>query len=576
MKAKHNPTPWKFLETYKGKYYNAEWPSLPEMFDINVERFPENKCWECFNPTHILFTYKEAKAMQKKVASYLVSLGVKKGDRVGVTGLNSPEWALAYMSIVTMGAIVAPVDYSLTDEEIESLLDFAEVKGLFVDGERFDRIGKGGKYGFKVSLTPKGFEDQYILNVPETNEKYEQPVCDDLAAFLFTSGTTGNPKTVMLTHKNLVSDAWQAQGLMNIYPTDVFYAILPIQHAYTMLAVMIEGMCSGANVVFGKRLVIKQLFKEMKEGQVTMFLAVPLLYNKLISAMMKGVAEKGKLVAGLIHAMMGFSGWMKKTFNVNIGKKMFGFLLKKVSLENVRICISGGGPLPASTFKQFNQLGLDFVQGYGLTETSPILTLNPIFDYEEASIGKVVPGVEMKFVDKDENGNGEICVKGSMVMQGYYNNEEATKEIIDEDGFLHTGDIGYMDDRGFVYLTGRAKNIIVTEGGKNVFPEEIEDHFQLYYDADQVCVTGYTLDAKMKTEGIAVLIYPSDEYRKAGHSKEEMQKHFDGIVEEINKELLPYKRMRKVILIDEPMEMSSTKKIKRFIVAKKYKAQING
>ncbi|MCR4676404.1 MAG: AMP-binding protein [Sphaerochaetaceae bacterium] len=576
MKPKHNPTPWKFLEEYKGKYYNSEWPSLPQMFDINVERYPQNKCWECFSPKHLVFTYAEAKALQKKVASYLVSLGVKKGDRVGVTGLNSPEWALAYMSIVTMGAIVAPVDYSLTDDEIESLLDFAEVKGLFVDGERFDRIGKGGKYDFKISLTEKGFEDQYILNVPETGCEYEQPVDEDLAAFLFTSGTTGTPKTVMLSHRNLVADAWLSQGQMNIFPTDVFYAILPIQHAYTMLAVMIEGMCSAANVVFGKRLIIKQLFKEMKEGKVTMFLAVPLLYNKLITAMMKGVDEKGKLVSGVIHGMMKFSGWLKKVFNVNIGKKMFGFLLKKVSLDNVRICISGGGPLPASTFKQFNQLGLDFVQGYGLTETSPILTLNPIFDYEETSIGKVVPGVDMKFVDKDENGNGEICVKGPMVMQGYYNNPEATAEIIDSDGYLHTGDIGYIDDRGFVYLTGRAKNIIVTEGGKNVFPEEIEDHFQLYYDADQVCVTGYTLDAKMKTEGICVLIYPSEEYKKTNPTKEEMQKHFEGIVEEINKELLPYKRMRKVIIINEPMEMSSTKKIKRFVVAKKYKDQING
>ena len=161
-------------------------------------------------------------------------------------------------------------------------------------------------------------------------------------------------------------------------------------------------------------------------------------------------------------------------------------------------------------------------------------------------------------------------------MQGYYKNPEATAEIIDKDGWLRTGDIGYMDDRGFVYLTGRAKNIIVTEGGKNVFPEEIEDHFQLYYDVDQICVMGYVLDAKMKTEGVCAVIYPSQECQKSITDKAAMQKHMEEIVDAVNKELLPYKRIRKVFVVDEPMEMTSTKKIKRFVVAKKYKELVNG
>ena len=576
MAKKHNPIPWDFLDNYRGKYFNGTWPTLGEMFDITEARWGSRKCFEAFSPKHISFTYTEAKALLNKFACWLYSKGIRKGDRVAVTGKNSPEWALAYMSIVYMGAIVVPVDYSLSDAEIQHLVDFVEIKGLFIDGERLDRIGKDKNYLFKVSLEEKGFEDNYILNLPDVGpQPYEKPAATDLAAFLFTSGTTGTPKAVMLTHQNLTGDCYSAQTWMNIYETDVFYAILPIHHAYTMLAVFIEAMSVGANVVFGKRLIIKQIFKEMKEGGVTMFLAVPMLYNKLIAAMMKGVEEKGKFVSGLIHGMMGFSGFVKKVFKINIGKKMFGFLLKKVSLDKNRICISGGGPLPASTFKQFNQLGIDFVQGYGLTETSPIITLNPTFDYEETSIGKVCANMEVKFLDKDEQGNGEICVRGINVMQGYYNNPEATAEIMTEDGWLRTGDIGYRDDRGFVYLTGRAKNIIVTDGGKNVFPEEIEDHFQLYYDIDQICVMGYVLDAAMKVEGVCALIYPSADCMKTITDKAQMQKHMEEIVEEVNKDLLPYKRIRKVFVIDEPMEMTSTKKIKRFVVANKYKEMVN-
>ncbi len=576
MGKKHNPTPWDFLDNYRGKYFEGDWPTLGQMFDITEARWGSRKCFEAFAPTHLVFTYTEAKAQIIKTASWLYAQGIRKGDRVAVTGKNSPEWAIAYMSIVYMGAIVVPVDYSLSDAEIQHLVDFVEIKALFIDGERIDRIGKDKNYLFKVSLEEKGFEDNYILNLPDVGtQPFEKPVATDLAAFLFTSGTTGTPKAVMLTHQNLTGDCYSAQSQMNIYETDVFYAILPIHHAYTMLAVFIEAMSVGANVVFGKRLIIKQIFKEMKEGGVTMFLAVPMLYNKLIAAMMKGVEEKGKFVSGLIHAMMSFSGFVKKVFKINIGKKMFGFLLKKVSLDKNRICISGGGPLPSSTFKQFNQLGIDFVQGYGLTETSPIITLNPTFDYEETSIGKVVANMEVKFLDKDEQGNGEICVRGINIMQGYYNNPEATAEIMTEDGWLRTGDIGYMDDRGFVYLTGRAKNIIVTDGGKNVFPEEIEDHFQLYYDIDQICVMGYVLDAAMKVEGVCALIYPSADCQKAITDKAQMQKHMEEIVEEVNKELLPYKRIRKVFVVDEPMEMTSTKKIKRFVVANKYKEMVN-
>lgn len=577
MKRKHTYTPWDVLSQYKGKFYNGEWPSLAEMFDISADRFPDRRCWECFVPEHKIYTFKEAKEGIRKVANYLYSLGVRKGDRVALTGKNSPEWAFAFMGIVSLSAIVVPVDYSLSDEEIEHLIDFVGIKGLFVDGERYERLGKNNKYGFKISLEEKGHEKEFIFNLPDVGEQdIIKPTGKDMAAFLFTSGTTGTPKACMLTHENFTSDAWQAQSQMNIFETDVFYAILPIHHAYTLLAVFIESICVGANVVFGKRLIINQMFKEMREGHVTMFLAVPMLFNKLLAGVMKGIEEKGSLAKGLIVGLATFCGFVKKVFKVNLGKKIFAFIRDKVALKDVRICICGGGPLPPATFKRLNQFGLDFVQGYGLTETSPILTLNPIFDYDEGSIGKVIAGCDMKFVDKDDQGNGEIVVKGSMVFQGYYNNEEATAEIMDKDGYLHTGDVGYINDRGFVFLTGRAKNIIVTEGGKNVFPEEIEDHFQLYFDIEQICVLGYVVDKEKKAESVCAVIYPSLDCKRKFSDKNDLQKHIENIVEEVNKSLLPYKRIRKTIVVDEELEMSSTKKVKRFAVRKKYDALING
>ena len=562
-KPKHNPRPWGFLDEFRGegKLFNAEWPTLNEQFDITVARFPNNKAFEAFTPKHELFTYREAQTIIKGVANKLYEMGVRHGDKVGLTGKNSPEWAMAYLAIAYAGATIVPVDYTLGDDVIAHLLTFAEAKVLFIDNEKIDRVNIDIP---KISLDGDGENNLFSMQ-STTSHEIKLSSSKDIAAILFTSGTTGTPKGVMLSHENLISDVWQAQGLMNIYDDDVFYAILPIHHAYTMLAVFLESISSGSKLVFGKKLIVKQLLKELQQGEVTMFLGVPMLFNKLIAGIMKGVKEKGAFVNGLIHAMMGLSGFLKKTFGIKVGKKWFNFLLKKVSLDKIRICISGGGPLPASTFKQFNQLGIDFVQGYGLTETSPIINLNPIFDYIESSVGTTLPGVEEKIVDPDADGNGLIYIKGSMVMQGYYKNPEATAEILTPDGWLNTGDIGHLDHRNYLYLTGRQRNIIVTEGGKNVFPEEIEDSFQLYDDIDQICVRGYVADAAKKVEGIMAIVHPSDAC--AAQYKDDTKgllDHIGSIITEVNATFPSYKKIRKLALYMEKFPVSSTAKIQRF------------
>ncbi len=562
---------WSFLDQYRGKEFQGQWPNVKEMFHISALRYPDNHCFRAFSPKEERFTYKEAEKKIMEVASYLRSEGVKDGDKIGVSGKNSPEWAIAYFAVIYAGAIVVPLDYLLKDGEMERLIEFGGVSRLFIDVERIENIDKDGRLGLvKYALEPCS-DYKAILEMDGPGFETGRASGSDTAAILFTSGTTGTPKGVMLTHDNLVADTYLAQSNMAIYPTDVFYAILPIHHAYTMLAVLLEAISVGAEIVFGKKLVVSQILRELKEGKVTMFLAVPMLFNKMIGALMNGVRKKGPVVYGIIRAGMGCSGFLKKAFGINAGKKMFSFLLSKLSLENNRICICGGGPLPASTFKMFNELGIDFVQGYGLTETSPITHLNPVDAYRETSVGKKIRECDVRIVDPDSDGNGLIYIKGPMVMKGYYNNEEATREVLSDDGWLNTGDVGHQDEDGYLYLTGRKKNVIVTDGGKNVFPEEIEDKFQLYDDLDQVCVIGYEIDPAMKSEGIRLIAYPSDSLRKsAGNDKSKIEKRVQEIVGEVNKELQSYKKITLITVSDEPLPMTSTKKVKRFEVKAKF------
>jgi long-chain acyl-CoA synthetase len=273
------------------------------------------------------------------------------------------------------------------------------------------------------------------------------------------------------------------------------------------------------------------------------------------------------VVYGLISLLMGVSGLIKKVFKVNPGKKMFHAILEKASLSTLRVCICGGGPLAPSVFRKYNELGIDFIQGYGLTETSPIINLNPVEKYRETSVGRVIPGVEMKILDADERGIGEVIVKGPVVMKGYFERPEDTAAVFTADGWLKTGDLGYLDDEYYLYLTGRAKNMIVTEGGKNVYPEEVENEFQLFEEIDQILVRGYVADKKLKIEVIEALVYPNAEVLKdaagAALPKEAVKCKIEAIITDVNQRLLPYQKIVRTVILDEPMEMTTTKKIKR-------------
>jgi len=567
-----NERPGAFLDDYRGKTFKGEWPTIPELFSINVDRFPDRPCFTVFAPDKKTLTYRQANDHIRKVADYLRSIGIGKDSKVAVTGKNSPEWAIAYLAVLQAGAIVVPIDYQLTVAEAVNLIRASDTKALFVDEEKYQDLKTSCPQLLKVMTLYEGGPDYiYTLDAGTAALPPLIPAQEaDLAAILFTSGTTGNPKGVMLTHKNFVSDCFLAQGNMTICPTDVFYALLPIHHSYTMLAVFIEAISVGAEIVFGKRLVVKQIMQELKEGKVTMFLAVPVLFNKFLDGIMKGIKAKGPVVYGLMSGLMGFSGSVKKTIGFNPGRTLFKTVREQANLSTIRICISGGGPLAPEVFRKYNELGIDFVQGYGLTETSPILTLNPTYHYKETSVGKVIPQADLKILDPNEDGIGEIIVKGPMVMAGYYKMEEETKAVFTEDGYFRTGDLGYLDDENYLYLTGRAKNMIVTSGGKNVYPEEIEDKFQLYSEIEQILVRGYYKESSTVSEEIEALIYPSQEWLgELSKNKDEAftlaEQHMHKIVEEVNQKLLPYQKITRVIVLKEPLEMTTTQKVKRFV-----------
>lgn len=576
--------PWDFLENYRegtsaAVEVRGEWPTLPELFDITVDRYGSRRAFTAFEPHDFTLSYADVRRRVRAAAAYLQRIGIEAGDRVGVTGKNSPEWATAYIAALYAGGVVVPVDYQLQSKDIRGLMQRAGVKAVFVDAEKYDDF-EAPAPGAKIALAPEN--ENYIFNVPQ-DQLADRATRDehDLAAILFTSGTTGSAKGVMLTHRNITSDALLAQDNLNIGHTDVFYALLPLHHSYTMLAVFIESISVGAEIVFAKRMVVKQILADLKRGRVTMLLGIPMLFNKLLKGIIRGIREKGALVYGIMRTLMAISGAIKHMTGKNIGKKLFGSVLEKASLDSIRICISGGGPLPPATFRRFNELGIDFVQGYGLTETSPIITLNPVEHYKEESVGKVIPGTDMKIFEPDERGVGEIVVKGPMVMKGYYDDEDATAEVFTEDGYFRTGDMGRLDSENYLYLTGRKKSLIVTAGGKNVYPEEIEDHFQLYDEVDQIMVKGFISNEELREEDVEAYIYPDLEYFAsltedaggAGGSTadtadwERIEPRLQEIVDEVNKDLMPYQRIKRISVLREPMEMTTTKKIKRYTVS---------
>ncbi|WP_320127966.1 AMP-binding protein [uncultured Sphaerochaeta sp.] len=560
---------WDALEKFRGSFFNGQWPTILEMFMISLKQFPQRNCFTVFTPERQTLTYQEVYDHFSRIGSYLIQEGVRKGDKVVINGKNSPQWAIAYLAAIYTGAIVVPLDNQMHNDRVSTLSTFCEASFFFGDSSVIDVLPADTPWitNLKGMATLLGTSTRCpsIHDVKATKE--QPPVscsCEDDAAILFTSGTTGNEKGAILTHTNIISDVYQACDNIFLHLTeeDVLYALLPLHHSYCCTAVLLESIRHGAECVFGHEIAVSKMVVDLTRGKVTIFMGIPLLYNKVLAGMMKQVKKKGPLINGLVHSMMFLNGILKKYFHLNPFRKIFNkLLLSKIGLDHNRILICGAGPLSPKVFKQYQQLGLDFIQGYGLTETSPILTLNPISHFKIDSVGMCFPLVDMKIASPNEKGVGEILVKGPNVTRGYYKDKEHTKELFTEDGYLKTGDIGRLDKEKYLYLMGRAKNLIVTEGGKNVYPEEIEDLFQLYTQVEQILIRGYQEKRNIPAECIEAVIYPNAEYFT--NKEEDIQRNLEDVIKEVNQKLSGYKKITKLTILKKPMAMTSTQKIQR-------------
>ncbi len=548
----------KFIGSQLVEHDYEKWPTIPEQFLLACQAFPQNICYASYNPKKVELTFEQVKDKVEKVATYLQNQQIKKGDKVILIGKNSINWAISYVAISFSGATIIPLDVQMDINRVRSLIELTEANFIIGDSNILEHLNSNLP---NLSLT-----DDTIDSLTEKKEKtLVESDQNDIAAILFTSGTTGNEKGVILTHKNLISDAHIAadKRFLNFCEKDVLYALLPLHHSYCMTAVFLEGMVFGCKIVFGSGIVVSRMLKDLKDGKITGFMGIPLLFNKIYNALNRKIREKGILKYAFVALLLRFHAFLRKVFKINLRNKWFKFLVEPIGMSHNNFCICGGGPLAPKTVKRYYRMGIDFVQGYGLTETSPIMALNPVSKFKVRSVGKVLPLLDVKIIDKNEFGIGEIVVKGPTITSGYFKNEEETKNLFTEDGYLKTGDLGYLDKENYLYIKGRSKNIIVTEGGKNIYPEEIEDAFQFEDKVEQVLIRGYYKGGfREKYEDIEAVIYPASDQIKSTN-KEDIYNEIKTVVENVNRTLKSYQKITKITVTDKPMPTTGTRKIKR-------------
>jgi long-chain acyl-CoA synthetase len=503
------------------------------------------------------YTFGEVLGYVRKMAEYLKEKGIKKGDFVALVSENRPEWGWGYLAIQWAGGTVIPLDARLTDVERRFLMDFAGVKGVICSRD----------YLMEMEEAKKELKFDFILSMEDLDKVFEKYKgidrveldSEDLAEILFTSGTTGSPKGVMLTHKNIVSDLEGLYQIIDVNENDVFFSILPLHHVYECTGGFLAPIYTGASVAYASSLRPNVMLEEMREIRPTVWLTVPLILEKIYQKILKTLNEQKGVKKVLINLMKTFAkGRLSRRIKASLG------------LDRVRYVISGGAALPEWVSKGLEDLGFPILQGYGLSETSPILTLNPPHSPRNKSVGLPIPWVEIRLFEVNERGEGEIAAKGPMVMKGYYKNEKATKEVF-YDGWFLTGDIGYFDKDGYLYITGRKKAVIVTKGGKNIYPEEIENKLTESPYIEEVLVFG-AINPETGEEEVQALVYPNlDEVRSIAHKMGKVPDDdfiyelISKEIERLSKDLAPYKRIKRFALRYEEFPKTTTRKIKRHL-----------
>ena len=518
-----------------------------------------------------IITHKEARDNINYLGTALIKMGLK-GKRIGVISENRYEWGLSYLAITCGTGIVVPLDKSLPENEIQSLVERSEIEAVIFSKkytEIFKKIKERGIGKLKnlISMDLEEHEDGiYSLNKQllkgkklvedgDTSFINAKIDADSMGIMLFTSGTTAMSKAVMLSHRNICADLMDIASVLEINEKDIMLSFLPLHHVFECTTGFLYPLYKGTCVAYCDG--IRHLQENLVEYHISAMVSVPILYRKLI----KAVEKQGKLEK--LEKGIKFSNSLLK-LHIDVRKKIFKEIHEKLG-GNVRLFISGAASLDPEVEKGYNDLGIRVAQGYGLTETSPVVAASTDFDYKLGSIGKLLPSVKAKINKPDENGIGELLVKGPNVMLGYYNNEEETRKVLRDDWF-YTGDLARIDEDGFVFISGRKKSVIVLKNGKNVFPEELENLVNRTEGVKESFVYGKPENGDERDPKVCVKIVYDPEIMQEMYKLDketDIEKFFISKVKDINKTMPTYKYMKEVTISTEPLIKTTTAKIKR-------------
>jgi long-chain acyl-CoA synthetase len=524
------------------------------------------------------YTFAQFLRAIRSVAWRLRSEGVEFGDRVAVIGENHPSWAIAYLGILYHGAVAVPLD---PHGEVETLTNFLENSQARLAFLSPDQIEQFSKINEKLTTTIKGivwkvgdgqealpagfepFEDWLATDFPaEFAAEMPRAAGRDMAVLMYTSGTTGTPKGVPLTHGNIAGELAGVNKVLRITHDDKILSLLPLFHAYLQVVNLWVASTFGAEAGYLKELTPAELSESMKKFQPTMMATVPRLWYLFHKKIFDAVEAKPRPVQMIFRTLLKLNGFTRDTFNINLGPKLFGEVHKGFG-GNLNRAISAGSRFDDAVAKDFHRLGFTIIQGYGLTETSGAATATYEGDNRVGSVGKPMGDAEIKIHEPNAEGVGEVLIRGAMVFDGYYQNPEATRDAF-IDGWFRSGDLGRIDKDGFLYIVGRAKDVIVLPSGKNVHPEDLETHYLKSPLVEELAIIGVEDPAERAgSEKLAAVVVPDLAYMKSNgiaNSKEAIRHDLDSL----GRALPEYQRVRDYMIRLEPLPRTATNKIKRF------------